>query len=472
MIPSRFTPSGNVDTKKLAVWLQEPGLSTEDYANMPIPETMSALTLQADDEAIAGSIAPGLRKPSQFLHYRQVLTPEPQAGEVLVAVMAAGINYNNVWSSVYQPGSPFMYLRQYAALHRRNRRHLQPFMILGSDASGIVLRVGPDVENCKPGDAVCINTAVVDEHAPETHHDVELSTSVRAWGFETNYGAFAEMTLVRATQIMPKPTHLSWEEAASLPLVNGTVYRMLVSGNGAQLRAGENILIWGAAGGLGLIACQYAKLCGATPVAVVSRAERAEVLRRIGVEHVIDRHAQKIDLWKDNQPNERAMLKMRRNIRKSLEGNALDVVFEHPGMETFWASVALPGNGARIVTCGSTTGYQHQYDNRRLWMQVKSVIGCHGANYYEACKANMLVCKGRIQPVLTCTAPLAAGMGLIDRLHANEHTGKFGLLCLTPETGKGITAPERREEYGTDKFLAALGAENAASASVVDNATE
>lgn len=448
--------SDTFSTDNLAHWLQEPGLSTKDYANLPIPSMMSALTLQVEDEKYAQSIDPALRRPSQFLHYSQVPTPMPQVGEVLVAVMAAGINYNNVWSSIFQPGSPFQYLRQYAGLRQSNRRHLQPFMVLGSDACGIVLRVGSGVENCQPGDAVCINTAVVDEHAPETHFDVELSSSVRAWGFETNYGAFGEMALVRASQIMPKPAHLSWEEAASLPLVNGTVYRMLVSLNGAQLRAGENILIWGAGGGLGMMACQYAKLCGATPVAVVSSAVRGEVLRCIGVDNVIDRQKEKIVLWENDQPNERAMLKMRRCIRQLLDGASIDVVFEHPGKETFWASVALPGNGARIVTCGSTTGYQHQYDNRRLWMQVKSIIGCHGANYYEAWKANNLVCTGRIQPILTKSVKLEDGRDLIDQVHANQHTGKCSLLCLAQQPGQGITDAGRREQYATDTFLSAL----------------
>lgn len=449
----------SVSTEQLAQWLQEPDLSADDYANLPVPASMSALTLQAEDEERAQLIDPMQRKPSQFVHYGQVPTPIPGVGEVLVAVMAAGINYNNVWSSVFQPGSPFLYLRQFAALREGNRRHLQPFMILGSDACGIVLRVGPGVENCKPGDAVCINTAVMDESGHEAYLDVGLSASVRAWGFETNYGAFAEITLVRATQIMPKPAHLSWEEAASLPLVNGTVYRMLVSSNGAQLRAGENVLIWGGAGGLGMIACQYAQLMGATPVAVVSSANKGNVLRRIGINNVIDRKAAKIELWKNDKPNERAMLKMRRDIRQMLGGEPLDVVFEHPGMETFWASVALPGNGARIVTCGSTTGYNHQYDNRRLWMQVKSIIGCHGANYYEAWKANKLVCKGRIQPILTRSARLADGMGLLDNVYANQHTGKFSLLCLAGKAGRGITAPELREQFATDKFLSAIQAD-------------
>lgn len=456
----KFTTAST--THDLAGWLREPGLDTADYANLPVPAMMSALTLWAEDEERIQAIDPALRKPSQCLRHTEVPTPTPGVGEVLVAVMAAGINYNNVWSSTFQPGSPFLYLRQYSALRQGNQHHLQPFMVLGSDASGIVLRVGPGVENCKPGDAVCIHPAVVGEHTPESHADDLLSPDLRAWGFETNYGAFAQMTLVRAAQILPKPAHLSWEEAASLPLVNGTVYRMLVSENGAQLRAGENVLIWGGGGGLGMIACQYAQLCGATPVAVVSSEARAQALRRIGVRHVIDRKAQKIELWKDGKPHERGLLKMRRSVRQLLEGDGLDVVFEHSGEQTFSASVALPKHGARIVTCGSTSGYDHQYDNRRLWMQVKSIIGSHGANYHEAWKANHLVCRGRIQPVLTGAIALADGAQLIDRLHANQHTGKFGLLCLAEQAGQGISAPERRLEYGTDAFLAAIRPEEAA----------
>ncbi len=451
--------SADVTTAQLVKWLNEPNLTSIDYANLPLPVQMSALTPWDKDEAQVQTIDPQQRKPSDYLRHTQVPVPMPQEGEVLVAVMAAGINYNNVWSSTFQPASPFLYLRQFAALRERNRHHLQPFMILGSDACGIVLRVGAGVENCKPGDAVCIHPAVVCEHEPHCHADDLLSPDIRAWGFETNYGAFAELTLVRASQILPKPTHLSWEEAASLPLVNSTVYRMLVSNKGAQLRAGENILIWGGGGGLGMLACQYALLCGATPVAVVSNAARGEALKRIGVDYVIDRKAEGFELWKDDQPNEKGLLKMRCSVRQMLDDELIDVVFEHAGAHTFWASVALLRHGGRVVTCGSTSGYNHQYDNRRLWMQVKSIIGSHGANYHEAWQANRLVCRGRIQPVLTAAVPLEEGAHLIDRLHANTHTGKFGLLCLSDGPGQGITDWDRRQAYGTDEFLRAVRGE-------------
>ncbi|MDC7788191.1 crotonyl-CoA carboxylase/reductase [Rhodoplanes sp. TEM] len=441
----------------IADLLEMPGLTVRDYAAIALPEEMSALAVLAEDEERVAAVPPPDRRASMFLHHVRVRTPEPGPGEVLIAVMAAGLNYNSVWSATFQPASPFRYLKQFSSYRPKNRAHLAPYMIIGSDAAGIVLRLGPGVENCRPGDHVCIHPLVADEQVSECHEDSMLAPTSRAWGFETNFGAYAEFALVRATQILPKPAHLTWEEAATLPLVNCTVYRMLVSEHGAKLRVGENMLIWGAGGGLGMLACQYALLAGARPLAVVSSDERAAAVRRIGVEAVIDRRREGLSLWTaDGAPDERGIVKLRRIMRRLLDDEDPDVVFEHPGAETFYASVTLLRHGGRVVTCGSSSGYEHRFDNRRLWMHVKSIIGSHGANYHEAWLANRLVCKGLVQPVLTRCAPMAEGPAMIDLLQSNRHVGKCALLCLAREEGRGVTDPAARERFGTEAFLAAV----------------
>lgn len=439
--------------------VQHLSLGEADTVVDRIPQQMMALVIRHEDESRLSAIPRTERRPSMALQLAQVPTPRPGPGEVLIAVMAAGINYNNVWSSLFLPESPFKYLRQFAALGQANVPHMQPFMVIGSDASGFVAEIGSGVINCKVGDRVCLHPGVTNDQASECHEDDLLSPETRAWGFETNYGAFAEYCLVKASQIMPKPAHLTWEEAASLPLVNGTVYRMLISPNGARMRLGDSVLIWGASGGLGLIACQYVLRAGGIPVAVVSNSRRAEILKSIGVEHVIDRSAMNIQLWTENgMPNERAIARMRAAIRAMIGKPDIDIVFEHPGHDTFWASVTLAKHGGKVVTCGSTTGYDHRYDNRRLWMHVKSIIGSHGANYYEACLANRLASLGMIQPVLTETRPLERGPELIDLLHANRHVGKCALLCQASQPGLGVTDPESRKRYLTGEFIASLQA--------------
>lgn len=430
----------------------------EDFAALPLPATMRALVISIEDEARMQDAAQHDRDPIDTLKINDVPVPPLANDEVLIAIMAAGVNYNNVWSSMFLPSSPFDYLRRFAALSPRNAGHLGDRMVLGSDAAGIVLRVGANVSNCKPGDEVCVHPGVVNDHAPECHADDLLSPDTRAWGFETNFGAFAEFTVVRASQILPKPRHLTWAEAASLPLVNGTVYRMLVSRNGAQMRLGESVLIWGAAGGLGLLACQYVQRGGGIPVCVVSSEERAETLRRIGISTVINRDAEKISLWTGDEPNERGIVKMRSRIRKATQQPGVDIVFEHPGADTFWASVSLLRHGGRVVTCGSTSGHEHRYDNRRLWMHVKSIIGSHGANYHEAWLANQLVCRGMIHPVLTRVGTLEDGVSLIRSLHRNSHVGKIAMLCHAQSMTDGIRDHALRDSSGLEAFNAKVGA--------------
>src|SRR6185436_19223443 len=117
--------------------------------------------------------------------------------------------------------------------------------------------------------------------------------------FETNFGGLAELAIVKANQLMPKPAHLTWEEAASPGLVNSTAYRQLISKNGAGLKLGDTVLIWGASGGLGSYATQLALAAGATPVCVVSSPTKADICRRMGAELAIDRTAEGYKFWKD-----------------------------------------------------------------------------------------------------------------------------------------------------------------------------
>ena len=126
-----------------------------------------------------------------------------------------------------------------------------------------------------------------------------LDPQQRIWGFETNFGGLADIALVKANQLMPKPAHLTWEEAASPGLVNCTAYRQLVSKNGGDMKQGDNVLIWGASGGLGGFATQYALNGGATPVCVVSSEDKAEICRSMGAELVINRNEEGYKFWKD-----------------------------------------------------------------------------------------------------------------------------------------------------------------------------
>lgn len=426
---------------------------SDHYASLPVPRRMRALILRREDEAALRRIPVEARALSRSLHHAEVATPEPDAGEVLVAVMAAGLNFNTIWSALHEPMSPFRYLSQFAQIEPGNAKHNLDYQIIGSDAAGVVVRVGPGVYNCRPGDRVVIHPGVISGTSVAAYRDALHDPDIKAWGFETNFGGVAEFCLVRANQILPKPAHLSWEEAASLPLVNETVYRMLISENGARMRLGESVLIWGATGGLGSLAIQYVLRAGGHPIGVVSSREKARLARALGCEAVIDRSAEGyVFTGPDGRPNMRDMLRFRKKVKALNHGREPEIVFEHTGRETFAASVFVAAHGGRVVTCGSTSGYEHSYDNRYLWMHVKSIIGSHGATYHEAWKANDLVCQGVITPVLSRTYPLSDAIAGVECMRGNRHVGKISVLCLAPREGLGIERPEMRVRIGEDRL--------------------
>jgi crotonyl-CoA reductase len=272
----------------------------------------------------------------------------------------------------------------------------------------------------------------------------------RIWGFETNFGGLAEMSLVKANQLMPKPAHLTWEEAASPGLVNSTAYRQLVSHHGAQMKQGDTVLIWGASGGLGSYATQFALNGGATPICVVSSPEKAELCRRMGAELIIDRSAEGFKFWKDEHTqDQREWRRFGERVRQLTGGEDPDIVFEHPGRETFGVSVYVAKKGGTIVTCASTSGYMHEFDNRYLWMNLKRIVGSHFANYREAWEANRLIAKGAVHPTLSKAYPLDQTGQAAYEVHRNAHQGKVGVLCLAPAEGLGVRNPVLRAKHET-----------------------
>jgi crotonyl-CoA reductase len=288
------------------------------------------------------------------------------------------------------------------------------------------------------------------QHSPLGHNDTMLDPEQRIWGFETNFGGLAELAIVKSNQLMPKPAHLTWEEAASPGLVNSTAYRQLVSRNGAGMKQGDVVLIWGASGGLGSYATQYAVNGGAIPVCVVSSPEKADLCRAMGAELVIDRSAEGYKFWKDEHTQDpKEWQRLGKRIRELTGGDDADIVFEHPGRETFGASVYVTRKGGTIATCASTSGYMHEYDNRYLWMSLKRIIGSHFANYREAHESNRLIAKGMVHPTVSKVFPLEQAGQAAYEVHCNAHQGKVGILALAPSEGLGVTDPELRAKHLT-----------------------
>ena len=231
--------------------------------------------------------------------------------------------------------------------------------------------------------------------------------------------------------------------------MNSTAYRQLISATARGMKLGDVVLIWGASGGLGSYATQMALAGGATPVCVVSSPEKAEICHRMGAELVIDRSSRGLPvLERRAHPGPARVAAVRRRRSATLTGgHDPDIVFEHPGRETFGASVYVARKGGTIVTCASTSGYLHEYDNRYLWMNLKRIIGSHFANYREAWEANDLIDRGLIHPTLSRTYAMEdVGQAAYD-VHRNLHQGKVGVLTLAPEEGLGVTRPEKRARH-------------------------
>lgn len=411
-------------------------ISSVDTEPGELPKTMAAWVIRQEREG----------EPIDAFQVEEIEVPEPAAFEVIVRVMAAGVNFNNVWAALGQPISIFN-----SADHPEYGHHIG-----GSDASGIVWKVGEGVTRWKVGDEVVIHCNQASYEDPEVHGlDPMAAPSQRIWGYETTWGSFAQFTKVQAQQLLPKPKNLTWEEAASYGLTYFTAYRMLMER--AKIQAGERVLVWGAAGGLGVFAIQLAKAAGAECVGVVSSPEKGELVKRLGAVDYIDRNEFKgmMRTGKETPEEEKERFKVMRAFSKRVReqlGAAPDVVFEHVGKATFPTSVYTVKTFGKVVICGATSGYQLDFDVRYLWMRQKEIIGSHFANAWECHKANHLLETGQIRPVLWKTMPFEDVAKAHQLMHENKHLGKISILVGAENEGEGKT------EEGPGAIRAEVGA--------------
>jgi crotonyl-CoA carboxylase/reductase len=401
-----------------------------------LPEKMAAWVIRAEREG----------EPKDAFQVEEVDVPEPGAFEVIVRVMAAGVNFNNVWASLGQPVSVFGY-----ADHPEYGHHIG-----GSDASGIVWKVGPGVTNWKPGDEVVVHCNQASYEDVEVHGlDPMAAPSQRIWGYETTWGSFAQFTKVQAQQLLPKPKNLSWVDCSAYGLTYFTAYRMLM--NRAAMQAGHNVLIWGAAGGLGVFAVQLAKAAGANAVGVVSSPEKGELVKQLGAVDYIDRNEFKgmMRTGKETADEEKARFKESRAFAKKVKGilgDAPDIVFEHVGKATFPTSVFTVKPFGKVVICGATSGYTLDFDVRYLWMKQKEIIGSHFANAYECMRANQLMAEGKVRPVLSEAMGFEGVPEAHQMLHENRHSGKITIRVGATDNDSGKT------EEGEGAIWAEVGA--------------
>jgi crotonyl-CoA carboxylase/reductase len=397
-----------------------------------VPDTMWAQTVRQDR----------FGDPRQAFAVEEVPVPQLAPGQVLVAVMAAGINYNNVWAA---RGIPIDVIGE-----RRRRGEPWDFHIGGSDAAGIVYAVGPEVSGVSVGDHVVSHPGWWDRDDPWVlaGNDQMLAPSAKIWGYNTNFGSFGQFCLLQDHQLMPKAPHLTWEQAAAPTLVGTTAYRMLHGWAGHGVREGDVVLVWGGSGGLGVQAIQLARAAGAIPVAVVSDTTRGDYCLTFGAKGYINRkdfsHWGIPPHWTDDG-GQRAWSKEARRFRDAIsevvgERRAPRIVVEHPGEATIPTSVYVCEPGGMVVICAGTSGYSATVDLRHQWVFQKRLQGSHGTNDEQAYAYNNLVTRGIVDPAVGEVLPFEEiGRAHYEMGEGIEVFGNRVALVGAATTGLGTT---------------------------------
>jgi crotonyl-CoA carboxylase/reductase len=371
-------------------------------------------------------------EPRKSFQREQVPVPEIGPDEVLVWVAAAGVNYNGVWAGL---GEPISVLDV----------HKKPYHIAGSDVAGVVWKVGSAVRNWKVGDEViahCNISCGQCEHC--NGGDPMYCVEERIWGYETPDGSFAQFTKVQAQQLLPKPKHLTWEEAGCYTLVLATAYRMLFGHSPHVIKPGMNVLVWGGAGGLGSMAIQIVKAAGANAIAVVSSDPKIDYCMKLGAKAVLNR--KNFGCWGQLPPVKDkagydAWVKEARKFGKAIwdvtgKGMDVDIVFEHPGESTFPVSTLVCKKGGMVVFCAGTTGYNLTMDARYIWMRQKRIQGSHFANAMQARAANQMVIDKQVDPCLSEVFSFDATPDAHDKMWKNQHAnGNMAILVGAPSRG-------------------------------------
>jgi NADPH:quinone reductase-like Zn-dependent oxidoreductase len=311
------------------------------------------------------------------LRYEDVADPEPGAGEVLVALRAAGLNHLDVWVRKGLPSVP------------------KP-RILGADGAGVVTALGEGVEGFGTGDRVVVN--------PGIPNDGRITVIG-----EHTQGTYCELKAIPARQLYPLVDSLSFEEGAAFPLVFETAHRMLVTK--ASVREGEWVLIWGVGGGVALAAFELCRALGVRTIVTSSSREKLERARSLGAEVALNHM--------DDDVVEA--------VRQATEGRGADVVVETVGEATWERSLAAAGQEGRIVVCGATSGHSPPARLYRLWWKQLVVYGSTMGMPHDFESAYELIRAGRARVHVDSVFPLAEAAKAHERLESGAQFGKVVL---------------------------------------------
>ena len=330
----------------------------------------------------------------EVLEYTDVPEPQIRANEVLVEVKACALNHLDIWVRGGLPGI------EIPLPH-----------ILGDDVAGVVKQVGELVTWVKAGDEVMVQPGVSCGHCEAClSGNDNFCREYDIIGYRRD-GGYAELVAVPGVNIVPKPSQLSWEEAAALPLVTVTAWHMLVTR--AVVQPGETVLVHAAGSGVGSIAIQIAKLRGARVITTASTDEKLAHARELGADETIN-------YTSSDWPKE---------VRRLTNRQGVDVVVEHTGAATWPGSIASLKAGGRLVTCGATSGYDGHTDLRQVFYRHLNILGSFMGSKAELLEAMKFVELGKIRGVVDRVLPLSEARQAHELI---ENRAQFGKIVLQP----------------------------------------
>jgi NADPH:quinone reductase-like Zn-dependent oxidoreductase len=322
----------------------------------------------------------------EVLKYEDVPEPELRKDQVLVQVKACALNHLDLWIRKGIPG-------------------IKLPLILGSDVSGVIARVGEYITDLKEGQRVLLAPMSACYHCEfclRGEHSFCRQFTVRG---QLINGGDCEYVAVPRVEVIPIPDSLTYDEAASVPLVFLTAWHMLVTR--AKIQHGQTVLVWGAGSGVGTAAIQICKMFGCTVITTAGGERKLDLARELGADHTIDHYKQKVS----------------EEVKKVVKGG-VDVVFEHTGEKTWPESLRSMRVGGTLVTCGATTGPEAKIDLRVLFTRQLSFLGSFMGTMDDLHQAMKHVFSGELKPVVDRTFPLRETAKAHGYLENGEQFGK------------------------------------------------
>ena len=326
--------------------------------------------------------------PPSVAKVKDITEPPCLPGKVKVKIKSSSINHLDIWVRKGIPGL-----------------HIDLPRILGSDASGTVVEVGRGVDVFNVGDNVVIQPGIFDTECQMAKEGKEnLSSSYGILG-ETHNGVQSEYVVLDPINLHPMPERLSFSEASSMALVFMTSYHMLIKR--AELKPGENVLIYGASSGVGGAAIQIAKDLGCNVLTTVGEKSKVEYAESIGADAVFIHDSS-----------------LHSDIKSHIGNKCIDVVFEHIGEATWETSTKLLSKGGRLVTCGATTGANVRINLTHIFFKHLSILGSTMSTIDSFKEVFSKIEEGQYKPMIDSVFPFIEISNAHERIERRENLGK------------------------------------------------